>query len=290
MPGFFFSSYFICRIFLFSCSKLSPKPVNLIRLNKSSHITLVGAGNVSWHLGHRLIEVGCRIVKLINRENKGSTALASDLNCQLFSDFSVSNADSDFVIVAINDSFIGEVLQKLDKKNSIILHTSGSLGMEIFPKGTKRFGVLYPFQTLTSGVRVNFSEIPLCIEGCDNETRVKIEGLAKRLSSVVHHIDSQQRQILHLTGVIANNFTNHFMTLATELLQKHGMDKNLLMPLFSETLAKLKKTSPIVAQTGPARRNNKEIIEKHLALLNNEPGLKKLYSIVSDSIIAYYSG
>ena len=114
-------------------------------------------------------------------------------------------------------------LQKLDTKNSIILHTSGSLGMEIFPKGTRRFGVLYPFQTLTSGIKVDFSEIPLCIEGNDNETSEKIEDLAKRLSPSVHHIDSQQRQILHLAGVIGNNFTNYFMTLATELLQKHNM-------------------------------------------------------------------
>lgn len=264
--------------------------MNLTRLNKSIHITLVGAGNVAWHIGHRLIEVGCRIVKLINRESSGSKTLVSDLDCQLLSDFSVSNADSDFVIVAINDSFVGEVLQKLDTKNSIILHTSGSLGMEIFPKGTRRFGVLYPFQTLTSGIKVDFSEIPLCIEGNDNETSEKIEDLAKRLSPSVHHIDSQQRQILHLAGVIGNNFTNYFMTLATELLQKHDIDKNLLMPLLNETLAKLNKTSPYEAQTGPARRNNREIIEKHLALLNNEPGLKKLYSIISDSIIAYYSG
>jgi hypothetical protein len=73
------------------------------------------------------------------------------------------------------------------------------------------------------------------------------------------------------------------------MLEKKDMDKNLLIPLLEETLVKLKMTSAYDAQTGPALRNNKEVINMHLDMLKEEPRLKKLYGIISDSIIAYYS-
>ena len=72
-------------------------------------------------------------------------------------------------------------------------------------------------------------------------------------------------------------------------MKKNKIDKELLTPLMEETVHKLQKTSAFSAQTGPARRNNKEVIQMHLELLKNEPQLKKLYSIITDSIIAYYS-
>jgi predicted short-subunit dehydrogenase-like oxidoreductase (DUF2520 family) len=253
------------------------------------NITLVGSGNIAWHIGHRIIDIGGRIVKIISRGGEKAYALAGDLNCEVQNDFSISNADSDYIIVAINDSHLRDVLLKLNIRDSILLHTSGSLGLDVFPPNVESYGVLYPFQTLTAGIDVNFSLIPLCIEGCDKSTTAKIEKLAGKLSSVVKVLDSQQRRILHLTGVIGNNFTNHFMTLAIELLEKNNMDRELLMPLLEETINKLKKTGAYDAQTGPARRNNMEVINKHMELLNSEPRLKKLYSIVSDSIIAYYS-
>jgi len=41
-------------------------------------------------------------------------------------------------------------------------------------------------------------------------------------------------------------------------------------------------------QTGPAARNDKETIQKHIELLAAHPQLHKLYQVLSDSIIAYY--
>lgn len=258
-------------------------------MKKSINITLVGAGNAAWHIGHRIVDIGYRVIKIINRKNERADVLATELHSYVQNDFTVSNADSDFVIVAINDSFLPEVLHKLDSKDCIILHTSGSMGMDVFPGETSRYGVLYPFQTLTAGTAVDFPKIPLCIEGSDIATTSDIEMLAGNLSSVVRIIDSEQRRILHLAGVMGNNFTNHFMALAIDMLEKNNLDKNLLMPLLEETITKLRKTNAFEAQTGPARRNNKEVIKMHLEILNEEPELKKLYSIVTDSIIAYYS-
>lgn len=255
----------------------------------SLNITLVGSGNVAWHMGHRLVDTGCKVDKVISRGGRSAKDLAGKLQCDLQQDYSVSNINSDFVIAAINDNFLAEVLKYLDRSETIIVHTSGSLDLDVFPQGIKRYGVLYPFQTLTTGIETDFSKVPLCIEASDQQTCDELVELANRMTSVVNVMDSQQRRILHLAGVISNNFTNHLVGRAQKLLEDNRIDKSLLMPLLEETLEKLKKTSAENAQTGPARRNNSEVIEMHKNLLKNDPDLKKLYSIISDSIIAYYS-
>ena len=258
-------------------------------MKKSAKITLVGAGNVAWHLGHRLVDTGSRIMKIISRKSRRADELSHELNCPVSQEFRVRNTDSDFLIVAVDDTYLKEILENLSTTGTIILHTSGSLGMDVFGPATDRYGVIYPLQTLTAGVPVDFSSIPLCIEGSDSTTLAEIGNLASQLSSVVNYIDSYQRRILHLAGVISNNFTNHLITLAIEVMEKNHLDRELLMPLLEETISKLRKTDPYNAQTGPARRHNTEIINQHLELLSSEPRLKKLYSIISDSIIAYYS-
>jgi hypothetical protein len=43
-------------------------------------------------------------------------------------------------------------------------------------------------------------------------------------------------------------------------------------------------------QTGPAIRNDKKVIKKHLKLLENNPEYYKLYKFVSESIINKYHG
>jgi hypothetical protein len=57
-----------------------------------------------------------------------------------------------------------------------------------------------------------------------------------------------------------------------------------LIPLIQETVERLKTTSPSETQTGPAVRNDLDTINKHIALLEEHPRLKKLYEIITESI------
>jgi predicted short-subunit dehydrogenase-like oxidoreductase (DUF2520 family) len=69
-----------------------------------------------------------------------------------------------------------------------------------------------------------------------------------------------------------------------EFCKKEGLDFKLLVPLIQETAQRLDTMSPAQAQTGPAIRNDTATIEKHLALLNNNPSLKMLYQALTQSI------
>lgn len=257
--------------------------------NASLQLVLIGSGNVAWHFGHALKNAGIRIVQVISRSYESGQELAGELGTISSTDFSLELPESDFIIVAVKDSVLVEVLQQMHLTEAIILHTSGSLGIDIFRADQKRCGVLYPFQTLTKGMHVDFDKIPMCIEASDNLSLARIKSLAGMISGNVQELTTEQRRILHISGVFLNNFTNHLIAQTVDFLNRNNLDKTLVMPLLEETINKLKQTSPYDAQTGLARRNDFEVIHKHLEILSVEPQLKKLYAMLTDSIIAYYS-
>ncbi|MBU2045140.1 MAG: DUF2520 domain-containing protein, partial [Bacteroidetes bacterium] len=66
-------------------------------------------------------------------------------------------------------------------------------------------------------------------------------------------------------------------------------DFDLLRPLIQETADKAMLNQPKDVQTGPAKRNDLQIMQKHLKLLENEPQLKDLYQSISQYIVKMYS-
>jgi predicted short-subunit dehydrogenase-like oxidoreductase (DUF2520 family) len=252
-------------------------------------IALIGAGNVAWHLGHTFRSRGLIIDRVINHRLGSAKALAAELGCPCSESASDIDPESDYIFIAVDDSHLMEVSAMLKDTSSVVVHTSGSMDLALLAGVGARYGVFYPFQTFTRGIPVDFFEVPVCIEASDQETLKQLHELARVVSRHVVEIDTEQRRWLHLCGVLANNFTNHLTAMAFDLLEKHALDKAILLPLIRETYSKLLKSSAYDTQTGPARRKNHAVIEKQLAMLKDEPGLKKLYSTLTDSIIAYYS-
>ena len=74
---------------------------------------------------------------------------------------------------------------------------------------------------------------------------------------------------------------------AQEICEQNEVRFDLLYPLIRETAAKAKAISPYEAQTGPARRDNRDTIGKQLNQLHNEK-LKTIYSLLSKSIQKTY--
>ena len=62
-----------------------------------------------------------------------------------------------------------------------------------------------------------------------------------------------------------------------------GTNFDILKPLILETAYKVQNLSPYMAQTGPAKRNDKKTIKKHLKKLENSPH-KAIYQLLTESI------
>lgn len=252
---------------------------------KDKKIVLIGAGNVAHHLAPALLKAGINLCQIYSRTIESARELGIKTGITYTSDIFAIYPDCDIYIFCVSDDALPSLLKSIRvNKNALILHTSGSLPMDIFKSFATCYGVLYPLQTFTRKRNFDFSEIPLCIEASTPAILEEIRKLAGLLSVRVEEISSVKRKTLHLAAVFANNFVNHFYGISEKILEKEDLDFSLLRPLIFETAHKVMLMSPGNAQTGPARRGDESILNMHKALLKDNRKLLNLYTLMSDSI------
>jgi hypothetical protein len=79
------------------------------------------------------------------------------------------------------------------------------------------------------------------------------------------------------------------MTLGKELSENAGYKFEVLKPLIQETFIKAFEEGPENSQTGPAIRNDKITVRKHLELLSFDRDLQRIYRDISKSIYKYHN-
>ena len=247
-------------------------------------ITFIGSGNIAWHLSNILQRNGHEIVEVWSKSEKNARLLSSKLNCNIISSLSDLKS-TDLIIISVKDDVILDVLNKIEKSNTPIAHTSGSVGTDVF-KNRENFGVFYPIQSFNKNIDVNFNKTPICIESNNSELEKTLISLANSISNSVHILNSKQREQLHIAAVFASNFTNHMMSISEQILISNKMNFDLLKPLIRNTFEKIKNNHPKDVQTGPAKRKDYLIIKKHLESLEDYDDLKIIYSKISNHIIS----
>lgn len=245
---------------------------------------IIGAGNVATHLSKALQHAGIEIVQVYSRTKESAQVLSEQLGVECTTEYDNLRADADIYIYSVKDSALNQLISSIKNKNAIHLHTAGSIPMSIFENRAKDYGVLYPLQTFSKAKEVNFSQIPVFIEGNSDETEVIISQIAQKLSEKVYNINSEQRLRLHISAVFACNFTNCMYNIAAELVEDAALPFEILKPLIVETANKIETLHPFDAQTGPAVRYDNNVIDKHLKLLNSNEKLQRIYTELSQLI------
>lgn len=255
---------------------------------KATEIVVVGAGNMATRLSIALVECGYTIVQVYSRTIESARLLASRLGEQVLY---TNNLDDIYqgaglYIFSISDSALPDVVSRMPSNNALWVHTAGSMPMEVLALKTPHYGVLYPMQTVSRERDTNWSEIPIFVEASTPDALHIIEQIATSLSTNVKQATSQQRKALHLAAVFACNFSNHMYAIAEKLLQDQGLDFDVMKLLIRETERKAEVISPRMAQTGPAVRNDVNVMEKHLQLLQDTHEAA-LYTLISENIDKY---
>ncbi len=246
---------------------------------------LIGAGNLATQLALSLVEKGIQVKQVYSRKLESARELAVKVNAGFTNDLSQLVPEADLYIIAVKDSAIQEVLENLQLDESrLIVHTAGSIPMNILEGFSTNYGVFYPLQTFSKSRKVDFSNIPICIEANHPANMMKLEELGNKLSNSVNQINSGERKTLHLAAVFTNNFVNHFYSIGAAILHDKKLDFDLLKPLIRETAEKIQTMHPLDAQSGPARRDDQAIIHAQLKMLHNQAEFQKIYSFVTESI------
>lgn len=246
---------------------------------KPLSIVLIGAGNVASHLGPALQAAGHSISHVFSGTLTNATALAARVGATAVDDLSALPRTADLFLISIKDDALPEVAANLRLDNALVAHTSGTKPLSVLEGVSSNTGVFYPLQTFSKSKAVELREVPFLIEGPE-----LLEALALQLSDTVQRINSEQRKQLHVAAVFACNFTNHLYAIADSLLEENKLSLDLLRPLIKETAAKIEHATPAEMQTGPAVRNDTNVLAEHLELLKQHPEWQQLYALLSNDI------
>ena len=224
-------------------------------------VLLVGRGNVATHLHNTFLSIDNILFTQISSRDLENIPKA------------------DITIIAVSDDAIAEVSSKI--KNTLVVHTSGACSINEL-KNTTNKGVFYMLQTFSKDKKVDFNEVPFCLEADNKKDKELLNELAKLIGKKIYTVNSEQRKALHVAAVFVNNFTNYLYKIGNDICKEHHVPFDILLPLIKETASKIETLSPEKAQTGPAIRNDKKTIKNHLDLLNKEQ--QKIYKIITKSI------
>ena len=255
---------------------------NINNNQKNDSIIIIGTGCVATVLIKNFISKGLNVI-----QQYGRTA-PKDCSIPFISDINQLKPNADFYIVAVSDDSISEIASQLPKVNGVVAHTAGSVDIDVFSK-CNHYGVLYPLQSYSPNRNIEMESVPFLIEGNSSYSELLLKQLAEKISNTVTIMPFNNRLHVHLAAVFASNFSNHMNTIAQELLLEKNIDFTLLKPLLQETFAKILSSNPKEAQTGPAKRGDLKILEKHKEMLTSNPNFQEIYITVSKSIADFHN-
>ena len=231
-------------------------------------IVLIGRGRLATNLEHALLQANHEVVS-INSRTLESLPMEADV-----------------FIVAVKDTALSDVICAAAKgrENQLFVHTAGSMPMDLFRSLTKHYGVFYPMQTFSKERMVDFNAISLFLEANDAVSMERLKMLATTLTPHIYELDSEGRKHLHLAAVFACNFVNHCYALSAEVLAAKGLPFSVMLPLVDETAQKVHELTPQDAQTGPAVRNDRNVMQMQTAMLADNPAVQHIYEALSNDI------
>lgn len=244
-------------------------------------VNIVGAGN----LGHWLVEhlkSFCTIKSIYSRDIDKALHLAKTVGATAVSNIGDVDPTADLTLIGVPDHAVQDVVDQLPS-SLIVAHTSGFLSIEILDK-FKAYGVFYPLQTISKSRVEDLNNVPLLLEASSDDLLEELSLLAHKVTNIVSEVNSDQRKVIHMAAVFANNFTNHLLLIAEQILGSVNKDLNLFKPLLDETIYKAVKMGPSCSQTGPAVRGDEATMQKHMEMLSEEEW-KRLYKLLSESIL-----
>ena len=252
-------------------------------------IVLLGFGNLGFHLANSLLENECNIIQIYNRSPRSFVGLPRQFKkIKKVGQIEEITAFADVYIIAVSDNSIANIAESLSDQISpeaLVVHTSGSVSMNILKPYFTNYGSFYPLQSFRRERELDFSQIPILFNANNDESLARLDMLGKHLSFDVFPMTDEDRSRLHVPAVFVNNFVNYLYHQALEYCLKEGIPFEFLFELIFETTDRiLSGELPSEMQTGPAWRGDNKTLESHRKLLENHPESLKVYNHLTKRI------
>lgn len=239
-----------------------------------SKIVFIGWGNVAQNFVNPFQSVGFEIVQVLTHESSSPFPTIH----------SIEHIDlhADLYFIAVNDDQLAQVVSSLPSLNGLVLHCSGSKGMEVFPADL-RAGVLYPLQTFRKELKNLLVDVPFFIEANSDFDLAEMKKWVDFWGGKAFQLNPQQKQKIHLAAVWAMNFSNAMYVVSEKILKEFEIPFDILKPLLTQAQMNAFSLGPKQAQTGPAIRHDQNLIQKQSQEMTEELE-KTIYLAISKLI------
>lgn len=180
------------------------------------------------------------------------------------------NSKSNLFIIAVSDRAVSILAKTIYTyfPNAFVWHCSGTVSLSELPQPLSRKMVVYPMYSFNGQSHPDWPQVPIFIEGLTTKNKKTIvQDLFANLH--VYTCNSDERIRLHCAAVIAHNFSNALLVWANSLLPLKFQKRKVWYPMLQQWFMVLQSQLPYTLQTGPALRNDKTTIQKHIQLLSN---------------------
>jgi predicted short-subunit dehydrogenase-like oxidoreductase (DUF2520 family) len=251
-------------------------------------IAFAGSGNLASNLAKGLKLQGFQISGIWSRDYQHALNLAARCDSVACRHIAELSNEADLIIIAVADKAIEDVARSIGKFDGVVIHSAGSVSINILEKSFRNYGVIYPLQTFSKDLDITLHDVSFFLEASSAEVMTSLRQVALKLSDHIYETGSDKRLLLHTAAVFACNYSNLMYIIGNEVLKTTGLPQKVLRPLITETARKAVVSDPYLVQTGPARRKDKVTIEKHIEALATLPEYAEIYKLLANLIINKY--
>ena len=249
-------------------------------------MVLVGAGQVSRELAPVWAQAGHDILHVVSRTEASARPLGEQLRCSWTTQLAEAAgalADAHVVVLAVTDGLIAEVAEGISGMVSpqcVMVHLSGATPIEAL-QGPR--AVVWPIRSFNPQAgSVPLEGTPTVVEASDDRALAVATALASAWNGEVAMASGKQRAAAHLAAVMADNYANHMLAEAQEVLHNQDLPKTLLRNLVLGLTQGGLNGDARQRQTGPAKRGDHATLERHRALLPED--MRDMYDALAAHI------
>ncbi|PYQ29271.1 MAG: hypothetical protein DMF56_13455 [Acidobacteria bacterium] len=188
--------------------------------------------------------------------------------------------DSELLLVAVSDRAIAEVANTIPESEALVFHASGAL------LSVRGGFSLHPLKSLPPvGEPVDLADALLVFEGGHRRTAKLI---AAAIGARFAEVPAEMKPLYHAAAVFGSNYVAALLDIAEHVMAQAGVEsaRESLVALARSAIENWRSHEDAKRFTGPAVRGDRDVLERHLAALQQEPQLAEIYELLASVIVA----
>lgn len=256
-------------------------------------IAIIGTGRMGFAQARLARYFGDSIAFGIDSHSKAASDFSECFGCPVWDSLDAVWSDAwnelDVIWITTPDAEISLTASRLvpHYRGGLVLHCSGSLGVEAIKDHIDALAaschplIACPLVELSDAhCFAHYRGVLHAIEG-DSEALRFVEAHLERLDAPSCRLGPGQKSSYHAAAVFASNYPLTLLEQSIELFVASGFErpqaKAAAWRLMQQSLESARKSEPMVALTGPAKRGDTDTIARHRLALASKPQVLALY-------------